>query len=44
VVESIQEHAQFEAREQHYREEVAPFIEQQKERDYIEIDLDDVPF
>lgn len=44
VLESIAEHAQFEARETHYREEVAPFIEPQKERDYTEIDLDDIPF
>ena len=44
VVETIQEHAGYKNQQQHYNEEVAPYVEPHHERDYIEIDLEDLPF
>jgi hypothetical protein len=44
VTETIAEHAGYKSQQQHYLEEVAPYVESAKERDYIEIDLEDLPF
>jgi len=44
VVETIAEHAGYKSQQVHYAEEVAPYLEPAKEHDYIEIDLDDLPF
>jgi hypothetical protein len=44
VTETIQEHAGFKSQQVHYTEEIAPYLEPHRERDYIEIDLEDLPF
>jgi hypothetical protein len=46
VVESIAEHAQFEASETHYREEVAPYTKEYDEPSQQELDFTDtdIPF